>query len=465
MPGKICKTVHQYNKELLSVEDMGKLQEIADDYSKVKNYVYQRYGGIKSMAKLYPGYTVQNEMTASGLRGKLNMPSVYFYLAVFEALGDIKTQWAKVKNDILDAINKNERLTPQDRHYLRFVIKVAGCFDRIVNGKEVEMPEEMQEKYESIITGGADGGEIDTENLNRYLCRQVRRKLRSLHTEKADGFAITERAYRYGIQEHQKGIFLSTKEKRKRIFVPLTDENEYRKQLYIKLLPEKNSIEIAVPIEVKVRRHKDYTNEIGLSVGVWQMFTTDSGNIYGEHLGELNRKRAEFLEAADRSYRREKKNNPGREKYRACKHRIDAGFETYVNQEINRMIIQEKPGVIYIPRLPNGTSGGHDHRINYAVTVWKRGYIRDRLTLKCREHSIELVEVIGKAISTQCSMCGAGGKHDKGRFCCGACGYEADKKRNAARNALNRGRTGQRLNAVYVPREETESKALSFVPV
>ena len=78
----ICKTVRQYNKEPIPKADMKKLQEIADDYSKVKNYVYQRYGGIGALSKLYPGYMIQNEMTASGLREQLELPSVYFYLAV-----------------------------------------------------------------------------------------------------------------------------------------------------------------------------------------------------------------------------------------------------------------------------------------------------------------------------------------------------------------------------------------------
>ena len=57
---KVCKTVRQYNKEPVSREDMEKLKEIADDCRKVKNYVYDRFGGISSISKLYPGYTVQN---------------------------------------------------------------------------------------------------------------------------------------------------------------------------------------------------------------------------------------------------------------------------------------------------------------------------------------------------------------------------------------------------------------------
>ena len=81
-PDKICKTVHQYNKKPVSEGDMQKLLDIAEGYRKVKNYVYSRYGGIGSLAKIYPGYTVQNEMTASGYREVVGLPSVYFYLAV-----------------------------------------------------------------------------------------------------------------------------------------------------------------------------------------------------------------------------------------------------------------------------------------------------------------------------------------------------------------------------------------------
>ena len=73
---KICKTVHQYNKESVSDTDMHKLLDIAEDYRKVKNYVYDRFGGIGSLSKIYPGYTVQNEMTASGYRETLGLPAV-----------------------------------------------------------------------------------------------------------------------------------------------------------------------------------------------------------------------------------------------------------------------------------------------------------------------------------------------------------------------------------------------------
>ena len=97
---RVCKTVHQYSKNPIPPEDMTKLLEIAQDAKRVKNYVYERFGGIGGLAKLYPGYTVQNEMTGSGLRAELELPSVYFYLAIFDALGDIKSQWTRTKSKL-----------------------------------------------------------------------------------------------------------------------------------------------------------------------------------------------------------------------------------------------------------------------------------------------------------------------------------------------------------------------------
>ena len=142
-----CRIIRQYNREPISDEDMKKLQEIADDYRRVKNYVYTRYGGIGSLSKLYPGYTVQNEMTNSGLRAKLAMPSVYFYRAVFDALGDIKSQWARTKSKLLKLIARNENLNAQEKHYLRFLLKANNAFDAVLNQKPIELPQEMQDKY------------------------------------------------------------------------------------------------------------------------------------------------------------------------------------------------------------------------------------------------------------------------------------------------------------------------------
>ena len=142
-PDTICKTVHQYSKEPIPDEQMEKLLAIAEDCCKVKNYVYIRYGGKGSLSKLYPGYTVQNEMTKCGLRMQLGLPSVYFYLAVFDALADIKSQWTRTKAKVMELAGKNEGLSEAEKHYLRFVLKVSKAFEAVLNEEPVHLDTEI----------------------------------------------------------------------------------------------------------------------------------------------------------------------------------------------------------------------------------------------------------------------------------------------------------------------------------
>ena len=440
---KVCKTIHQYSKGPLCAEDMKKLQEIAADYSKVKRYVYQRYSGIGGLSKLYPGYTVQNEMTESGLRSEMGLPSVYFYLAVFDALGDIKGQWANTKSQVLQLIVKNENLSDVERHYIRFLLKVSNAFEAVLNQKPMELPTSIQKQYLKLT------GQVDADRLNRYLCRQVRKIHRKCSQQtlkgKEDGFSIAERAYRYGEISGQGGIFISVKEQRKRIFIPLTDNNRYESQLYVKLYPSERKVEINVPIRVTIHKHEDYQNKVGISMGMYTMLTTNQGHTYGAELGRYQTEYTEWIREQTRSYSRNRENNPGRKKYNAKKSRMEAHLHGYINQELNRFFHQEKPERVYAVKLPKPVSGGKNKKINHSVSLWQRGYIRSRLIQKCREQSVEYVEVLGKDISRECSVCGAAGSRKEGFFRCEVCGQSIEEKTNTARNVLKRGIEGKIL--------------------
>lgn len=425
----ICKTVRQYNKTPIHIEDMKKLQEIAEDYRKVKNYVYARFGGIGGLSKIYPGYTVQNEMTGSGLRISMGMPSVYFYLAVFDALGDIKSQWTRTKSKVINLVGRNENFTPEDKHYLRFVLKIHNAFEQVLNGKPIELKKDIQRQYDLLSVN------VDTDRLHHYLCRQVRKYHAVQHTDKADGFSIAERAYRYA--DH--GIYISIKEKRKRIFIPLTDNNQYKSQLYVKLYPEQGNVEIKVPVHMAVRSHEDYVKQVGISVGIYTMLTTDEGHCYGEQLGRYQIEYADWIRTQTKSYNRNREQNPGRKKYHAQKNRFEEKLHSYINCELNRFFRTEKPRTIYLVKLPRPQVKGANKVINNTVAQWQRGYIRKRLTQKCKEQSIEIIEVLGKGISKECSSCGAEGEKSNGRFFCPICGYEAQEKTNTARNVKKRG--------------------------
>ena len=426
----IYKTAYQYNRVPIPASDMERLQEIARDCREVKNYVYDRYGGIRSLPKIYPGYTVQNEMTKSGLREKLGLPSVYFYLSIFDALGDIKSQWAHTKSRVEKNIRNNQNLTAEDRHYLRFVMKQSQCFESILIGGEPFLSGEWRDRYLAVCEG------VDVHRLDQYLRRQVRRQLDKPHTDAADGFPASPKGYRYA--DH--GIYLSMKENRKRLFIPLTDGNRYARQIYIRLYPEEGNVTINVPIEVRKRHPEGYDGEIGLAMGLKCMFVTNQGTAYGEKYLEYQSALADYVRERLPRHQRNAKNNPGMKKYNAGKARLEKAMHDYVNAEINRMLETEKPGTIYLPKLPANSRAGFSKRVNATVNMWQKGFIKSRLLQKCRERSVSLVEVFGKGIGFQCSCCGANGTKEKDMFRCPVCRLELPERQNAAENVLKRGR-------------------------
>lgn len=441
-PQTICKTVHQYNKYPVSGEDMNRLLAIAEDCKKVKNYVFQRYSGINSLAKLYPGYTIQNEMTKSGLRKALALPSVYFYLSIFDALGAIKTQWTMTKSKVLDLATRNERLTQEEKNYIRFILNVSNVFEAVLNQKTAcNLPTALCKQYE------AAGSQIDREKLDRYLCRQVRKYKKTLRADTAQGFSLTEKAYRYG----DGGIYIAAKEPRQRIYIPLTDTNQYHRQIHIKLYPEESRIELNVPIDVRVRSRADYTNIIGIAMGVNTMLTTDAGHCFGSDLGKLHDDYAEWVRMQTSRYHKNKTANPGRKKYHAVRGRYEERLHSYINQELNRFLREEKPKIIYIAKLP-GTQAqtgnrNRNKKANHSLTMWQRGYIRKRLIQKCAENSVALIEVFGKDVSRECSVCGCIGVKEQGVYICPVCGYSDAEKVNTARNVKKRGECGRGLSA------------------
>lgn len=431
----VCKTVCQYNREPLSDTDMQKLTDIAGDYRTVKNYVYQRYGGIASLPKIYPGYTVQNEMTASGLRGELGIPSVYFYLAVFDALGDIKSQWTKTRAAARKAVGQNDNFTGEEKHYLRFCLKTNDAFEGALMQKQPKdwnLPPEIRKRYEEL--SGRLGTNVP-DKLLRYLCRKVRRHHVKPHSETADGFFSSGGTHRYA--DH--GIYLTTKERRRRIFIPLTDSNMYKSQIYVRLFPEKNSVELKAAIQTAVHYHPDYVSQVGISLGMSAMLTTDEGHIYGEKLGIYQTEFSTWIRQQVGKYNANRNAEPGRKKYSARKHRMQEFMHSYINMELNRFLREEKPKIVCLPKLPPPKGSGFKASINYSAAMWQRGYIRERLEQKCREQSVELIKVYAKDISRECSRCGAPGHTESREFRCPACGYRADIKVNAAKNAKKRG--------------------------
>ena len=424
----ITKTVRQYSAAPIPPDIMEKLQAVASGYCAVKNYVYRRYGGIRSMEKLHPVYTVQNEMTKTGLRQALGLSGASFYPAVFEALVDIRNQWDKEKSVVGKRIRENEAFSDADRHYLRFLLSIDSIFAAVLNRQSFEVSERIWDRYKELSRS------VDISRLENYLRRQIRKIHAWPRTGAADFFVATIDGYRYA--DH--GIYLATTERRKRVFVPLTDNNRYTRQIEVRLFPEDKRIELRVPIEVRVRKHADYRAELGLAMGMKVMLTTHEGYTYGEDIEKYQQDLTVWMREEHDKYQKNHLANPGRKKYEAEKRRREEHLHSYINKEINRLLRTEKPRIVCIMKFPQGNQRYGEKSVSYSIRSWQRGYIRKQLMQKCKENAVEFVEVFGKGIGVECSQCGSIGIREDGIFSC-ACGHSVPEKQNAAQNAKKRG--------------------------
>ncbi len=412
------------------------LREIAEDCCKVKNYVYERYSGVKNLNSLTPVYTILNEMRYCGLREQLNLPTVYYELAIADAVTNIKSSWSIVKNKVGEKITANENLSDNDRIYLRTVLKMGSVYAAVLNRQEYEMPR------------NAIGLDIDVKRLNNLLCRLTRRTLTQPKTDNISSFRISPNGYSY-----KDGVIrIVCRVPRKRISIPLKDKRTFDRQIQVHI--KDNFVALAVPIEAKVKKHQDYTNTVYIYIGNQDMFTLSNEHVYGTSLSELiypeterlakknqerhrvytayrqnvengNRQKTENIEA----------NNLGRHKYDSQKEKEKRRTTNFINTEMNRMFRTEKPARIVITKpVTKNKTKLYSKSGNRKLTRNFRGYIRERLIYKCQVNAVELVELNSKGTGRICSACGAEGKRQGKEFACESCGLRSTIALNSAKN-------------------------------
>ena len=381
----VTKTVWQYS-EPLPEETMTFLKGIAVDCCKVRNCVYGKYSGIRNLNNLTPVYNILNEMRYCGLREQLNLPVVYYELAITDAVSNMKSNWSNVKNRIGECITANENLSDKDKLYLRTVLKLNSVYAAILNHQEYEMPK------------NAAGLDIDEKRLNNLLCRLTRRYLTQPGSDNTDSFRISPNGYSY----KDGAMRIVCRIPRKRISIPLRDNRMFDRQ--IQILIRQDDVALAVPIKAKVRVHQDYTNTVYIYIGSQDMFTLSNGHIYGAALEELIDPETERLAKKNRERRRIytaynqstedgdtqkvqniETNNFGKLKYDRQKVKEREKTKTYINSEINRMIANEKPVKIVITKpVTKNKTKIYAKSANRKMARRFSSYIRERLAYKCK---------------------------------------------------------------------------------
>ena len=431
----VTKTVCQHSRRLPK-ETMDFLCGIAEDYAKVKSAVYERYSGIRNVYHINSVFTVQKEMRSCGLRRQLNLPSVYYELAVAEAVANIKVVWSAVKNKIRDVIRFRDDLSVNDHMYINTVLKYDNILAAVLNHYRYNSPKNLE------------GIDVDTKRLNSLICRLVRRHITKPGNKGNRQFRMLCNGYGY----KDNGVYFVSRIRGQRVFIPLKDSQTTTRQIHVCV--RDNSIDIYIPVDVETQKPNDYDNVIYVHIGNGNAMTLSNGHVYGKDLcdlvnpetdrlyvknierGKVRLAHRKCLEAGEvTKAKRIEENNLGSKKYDEQKRRIRAKTQNYINAEINRMLSEEKPRLVVITRSVTKNVVRHFVKdVNRRVNRGFAGYVRKRLTEKCRFCGIEIVSISGKDTAKICSKCGAVGIREKYDFRCESCGYVATAAENSALN-------------------------------
>ena len=434
---KYTKNVKQYSQKL-PPDTMEFLRWLVGAYAKVKKTTYERYGGIGSLDKLTPGYTVLNEMRVSGMRQELGMPTVYYELAILDALAAIKGRWGILRDTLKRLAAFHEGFSKEDRTYIYTILKWGSVYAAILQGKDYEEPNLVK------------GLPVNKHRLNHWLRRQTRKHLGRIKVMREVGFTISPRAgysYKNGVMR------IAGRQPRKRVEIPLRDGRQFSRQLHVEV--KGDYVVLIAPVTKESFLPGGWTNEIYVHIGNVDALTLSNGHVYGEGLNKLVDAETERLDFKNRLRNRYRtagrealadgnpdkadaisSNNLGTLKYQRQKERNRAKMESFVNAALNRMLSEEKPCRIIITHpVKVGKGGRLTKSAKRKLARSFRGFIRDRLEEKCEERSIDIVRIPSKGTGLVCSVCGAIGKTTAGnRFKCQHCGYEETASLNGAKN-------------------------------
>lgn len=203
----ITKTVKQYSYEADDYE-VEELLKIGREYKNVKNYVYSRYSGIKSLLIIEKPRKIRDEWVSTKFYEQWDLPARYWKLALQDAIGNIKSGWSNTKNKIRTAAYNNEHLSTDDRYYINYILSANKLYYNVLNNINFDIPKKFK------------GKNLNIKYLNNLIKRYTRRyKGKVPYTNKINSFSIDTGLYRYSKITQMKIIF---------IYLQWKQEKEYR---------------------------------------------------------------------------------------------------------------------------------------------------------------------------------------------------------------------------------------------
>jgi len=243
-------------------------------------------------------------------------------------------------------------------------------------------------------------------------------------------------------------IRLSTKEKRKRISLPIISNSYYEgiktdRVNFIQINKDQDN-NFSISFIKKLETHKDIvfkTEKIGIDLGLANLFTINDGSIYGsnyifDRLKYYDKKICDLMSDLQRRNIKPRKSK----KYRTIVNRLRNFLKNEINRLMNKIFNRYIPKIIVIERL-NFQFQKLSRRLNRIVGNFGKSIIQAKLKDFNEKYSVNIEEVNPVYTSQICSSCGYISKKNRKSqsvFICACCGLKLHADINAAKNIVAR---------------------------
>ena len=434
-----------------------KLLAVARLYGKVKDYIFNKYGGLEGLLYLNYPRRLRDEWVDSGFGDQFGLQARQWKQALEEALGTLGSLWEGTFTKIRSKASRNKKFSDFERHYINYILKSYNLVYKICKDQKIDIKFDFEDSENPI----------NRDKCHRWLHSQLRKVRGRKPKNKSSSFFVDSSMY--DLNKDKKGrtwIGIMTLNSGKRIHLLLTDDKITSKNLKIKILG--NRIELHQTEEVKCAKapiEKDIKNVTATDKGFTTLLHSDKGEEikFGEGFGkvlseisdkesEKNKRRNKLRHLANKLWDSGEaskiikaknifKYNLGKEKYDHQKE-IDRNIlEDFINLALNRFFCQIKPDVLVVEKLDfQSWDKKLNRRQKRLFSRWLKGVLRDRTEFKCRMNGVHLAEVNAAYTSQTCPDCGYVHKNNRhgGRFHCLSCGKEGDADYFASLNLLSR---------------------------
>ena len=420
----------------------------------IKNYVWSRYSGIRSLLK-QSGWTIRDELIQKDLLSN-KITKTLSRVAVEKSASTIKTNWITTKKKVKKAIAQNENLTEDDKRYLYLCLKHTPTLYGILNYKKIDYNTDYLKDLK-----------VNVHRLNNLLRRYIRRYKVKSYTNKAN-VILTSNLYKF---DSINNIFMfSGKKRNSQVKITLIGNVPKLKGTLELIKNQKdNQYYLHVPLD-RIITKKQVTEKseiLGLDVGITDLITLSNGSVYGANSTELFYTLSDNLVNKNRSrlfaYKRKlekrilteqdqskkstlkqklknlEENNLGTEKRCSKISKYKSRIISHINCELNKMIKEEdlkeivREDLNWISKKRN-VSRKQQNRFS----TWSKGILLERLSVKLTEKRIKETIVNPAYTSQVCCKCNHLGIRNGKEFKCSNCNSSIDADFNASINIKKR---------------------------